>query len=93
MKDDDFISAGEPIPRLASVQAGAGKSVLVTWEDGASVIIDLAPYLLRHKGFEPLADNVVFAQVQLDQRGIGICWPGLPGAGISAETLEALADE
>lgn len=87
---DDFISVGEPIPRLAAVRSAHDRSVEVEWEDGTRAIIDLSPLVLTHKAFLGLQDDRVFANVQLDDWGWGIFWPDVPDAAIANTTLQQL---
>ena len=86
---DDVISAGRPLPRIAAVQVSDGRRVLVTWRDGSSVIVDLAPVLLSHRHFIPLRDNdELFQTVRVNDDGVALEWDG--GIELTAEWIERL---
>lgn len=90
-KNDDRITVGKPIPKVAAVEAGSGLSVRVTWKDGRTDVIDLTPIITGFKVFRPLRnDRGLFAQVEVDEFGSGIVWPG--DMDLSNYTLEQAAE-
>lgn len=99
MSATDRITVGEPLPRLASVEAvGEPYAVAVTWAEGARSgrreVIDLAPVILTFKVFRPLRDDAgLFRTVRLGDRGASIVWPGNADLDIGADSLEELAEE
>jgi hypothetical protein len=86
----EFVSVGEPIPRLRSVGIDKARTINVVWEDGASATIDLAPHISRNKALKPLEDDAVFDNVMLEERGRAIFWPQNPECAIPTTTIEHL---
>jgi hypothetical protein len=86
---DDAVSVGQPLPRIAAVQVSDRRRVQVTWRDGRSVIVDLAPVLLSHRHFIPLRGNdELFQTVRVNDDGVALEWDG--GIELTAEWIERL---
>ncbi|MGI6856104.1 DUF2442 domain-containing protein [Mesorhizobium sp. 1B3] len=86
---DDIIGIGAPLPRLAAVQVGEARHVTVTWRDGSTKIVDLAPVFLSHRHFIPLRDNGdLFETVRVNEDGMALEWDD--GIELSAEWIERL---
>lgn len=76
-----------PLIRVTDVRVLARYIVELAFEDGATRVIDLEPYLWGEM-FEPLvADYGLFRRVEVDEVGGTICWPN--GADLSPRTLYA----
>lgn len=91
----DTISVGDPLPRIASVRAGGGLDVSVTWASGLRAgrteTIDLAPVVMRMRFFRPLRDNpALFASVTISDGGSALTW-GSGEIDMAAQTVERLA--
>lgn len=87
--DDDIVSVGAPLPRIAAVQALGGRQVRVTWRNGKSVNVDLAPVLLSRRIFIPLRDDDdLFLTVRVNEDGNAIEWDG--GIELTALWIESL---
>jgi hypothetical protein len=87
--NDDVISVGKPLPRIAAVQVIDGRRLAVTWRDGTVKIVDLAPVLLSHRHFIPLRDNDdLFQTVRVNEDGVAIEWDG--DIELTAEWIERL---
>ena len=91
MEDVEMISAGKPIPRLAKVSPGQGRTVSVEWSDGRVSEIDLTPHL-SHRAFVELVDDDVFRSVEADPWGWDIRWPSTKHAAIPTTILQSLED-
>lgn len=87
---DDWVGAGEPIPRLKSARAIEPFGVEVEWEHGDIAVIDLTPLIQSHQAFHLLMGWEVFATLSLDDWGWGIYWPSAPLAAIPTTTLQDL---
>jgi len=91
MSQDDTIAFGTPLPRLRTVAPSEGLAVHVSWEDGRSEDIDLAPVILGFKVFRPLReDRALFESVRLGDFGSSIVWTD--DMDLAAYTLERLAE-
>ncbi len=87
---DGRVGAGAPIPKIATVTAGAPHVVTVTWRDGRTDVIDLAPTIVAYKVFRPLRDDPArFAAVSVDEHGSAIVWSD--GMDLANYTLDRLA--
>jgi Protein of unknown function (DUF2442) len=92
MSKDKMVRVGKPIPRISSVTAEDGLSVRITWQDGRSESIDLAPTILTFKAFRPLRNSPeLFAKVDVEENGSGIRWND--EMDLASYTLERLADQ
>lgn len=95
----DIITVGEPLPTIASVEAGNGRyDVQVMWAGGARAgrtdTVDLAPMIFTFKVFKPLRDGTVaFDTVRLGDYGASIVWPGDTDLDIGADAIEEMAAE
>lgn len=90
MAEDDAVRVGNPIPRIAAVEAGNALTVIVTWADGRRDCIDLAPLILAKKWFKPLrTDRGLFERVVVEDYGAGIRWND--DLDMASYTLERLA--
>lgn len=77
------------ILRVEAFEVRGPSSLFVTFNDGTSKVVDLAP-LLRGPVFEPLHDPGLFALAALDPDFGVVCWPN--GADLAPEAIQALAD-
>jgi hypothetical protein len=60
-------------PRIRSVRPLSGKRLLVAFDEGTSKLYDCSP-LLSSEAFAPLANEVLFRNVQADAHGFGVIW-------------------
>lgn len=75
--DDDVVTVGHELPSIADVQFIDDRKVCVTWRDGPSVIVDLAPVILSHRHFIPLrTDDELFQTVRVNEDGVALEWDG-----------------
>ncbi|MGM4982428.1 DUF2442 domain-containing protein [Rhizobium sp. 11_C7_N12_5] len=87
--NDDLISVGTPLPRAAKAEWIEKRLVRITWKNGKTSVVDLAPALLSRRVYMPLReDDALFAQLKVDEYGTGIEWPG--GLDFSALWLSKL---
>lgn len=81
--NDDVVSVGRELPRLAAATIIDGRRVRVTWRNGDSVAVDLAPVLLSHRHFIPLRrDDELFETFRINEDGTALAWDG--GVELSA---------
>jgi hypothetical protein len=74
--NDDLISVGTPMPRAAKAEWIEKRLVRITWKNGKTSVVDLAPTLLSRRVYIPLReDDALFAQLRVDEYGAGIEWP------------------
>lgn len=75
--DDEIVSVGDPLPRLAAVTIVDGRRVRVTWRSGMSVTVDLDPVLQSHRHFIPLRGNdELFQTLRVNEEGTALEWDG-----------------
>jgi Protein of unknown function (DUF2442) len=87
--DDDIISAGRPLPRIAAVQIIDGFRVEVVWRNGVAKTVDLAPAIFSHRHFIPLRDDDdLFQTVRVDEDGVALEWDG--GIELTADWIDRL---
>ena len=51
-------------------------TVVLAFEGGAKVDVDVAPFIWMGRVYAALADTTLFAQVRIGERGRWIEWPG-----------------
>lgn len=75
MDDDDMISVGDPLPRLAAAVPLEGRKISVRFRDGREKIVDLAPALASRRIYIPLrADDALFRSLRVSEYGDAIEW-------------------
>jgi len=76
--DDEFFARARH-PMLYAITAAIARpdhTVTVTWSDGMSATVSLAPYLDKGAVFEPLKDPDHFTrEMRVMPGGIGLAWP------------------
>ena len=86
---DEFISVGQPLPRIGAVRTIGGRRIRVVWRDGTARIVDLAPVLLSHRHFIPLREgDDLFQTIRVNADGVALVWDG--GIELTAEWIERL---
>lgn len=89
--DDDVVSIGRALPRLATAVIIDGHRVRVTWRDGNSVTVDLDPVLLSHRHFIPLRHNDdLFQTLRVNEEGTALEWDD--GIELSAVWISRLPE-
>jgi hypothetical protein len=73
--------------KVARVTPLNGHKLEVVFADGKTIVVSLANRLFGPI-FEPLRDERLFTQVQIDEFGV-ICWPN--GADLAPDALSHLA--
>jgi hypothetical protein len=72
---DDIVRVGKPLPRIAEAQALDGRKVRLTWEKGATTVVDLAPALRSRRVYIPLRENdALFRTLRVGEYGHSIEW-------------------
>jgi hypothetical protein len=87
---------GAETPNIRSVRPGQARALVVTWKSGIESTVDVAKHLFAYAVLKPLADDALFAKVQVGEWGWSVCWPDARGTDdleISADTLWRLALE
>lgn len=75
--DDEIITVGRPLPRIAAASIIDNRRIRVAWRDGASVTVDLAPVILSHRHFIPLRiDDELFQTLRVNEDGNALEWDG-----------------
>lgn len=75
--DDEIVSVGAPLPRLAAAVIVDGRRVRVTWRNGDSLTVDLDPVIKSHRHFIPLRDNdELFQTLRVNEEGTALEWDG-----------------
>ena len=88
--NDEIISAGPPLPRIASAEALDGRRVRIQWRGGGDKVVDLAPVLESRRIFIPLRqDDGLFRALAVSEDGDALVWPG-EDLECSAVWIEAL---
>lgn len=87
--DNEILTKGRPLPRIAAATIIDNRRVRVTWRDGNSVTVDLAPVLNSHRHFIPLrTDEENFATMRVNDEGTALEWDG--GIELSAVWIATL---
>lgn len=77
--------------KITDVEVGeADYSLLITWSDGSTKLIDLTEKIFTYKIFLPLRDPVLFREVKVGEWGWDITWGG--DMEIPAEQLWELSN-
>lgn len=71
--------------QIQKVRTVPHRNVLLTFEDGDLVLFDLSRYIAKGGIFAALDDEKAFADVQIEDDGHSLVWPG--GIDFFAETL------
>ena len=88
--DDDIISVGKPIPKIASCEPLDGRRARISWRGGESFVVDLRPALSVHKSFvDVLRDDALFQSGQVSDFGDCVEWAD---AALAATWIEELAE-
>lgn len=91
--DDEIVAVGTPFPKLAAISALDGFNVLVKWNDGRQVVVDLAPTILTFKVYAPLRnDRALFATVHVVNESV-IAWSNDEAIDMHVSEIDRLADE
>ncbi|MEQ9334278.1 DUF2442 domain-containing protein [Thalassobaculum sp.] len=64
----------------------------VTWRNGRTEEVDLAPLVFRYRILRPLRDLGKFRQVSVDEYGNGLSWGDDPDLEVSPEQLRELIE-
>lgn len=87
--DDDVISVGRPLLRIAAVEALEARQVRIKWQSGKSDVLDLTPALASHRAFIKLRDDdALFHTIHVNEDGNALEWDN--GLELSAEWIERL---
>ncbi|WP_292182317.1 DUF2442 domain-containing protein [Mesorhizobium sp.] len=87
--DNEIVTKGRPLPRIAAATIIDNRRVRVTWRNGNSVTVDLAPVLNSHRHFIPLrTDEENFATMRVNDEGTALEWDG--GIELSAVWIATL---
>lgn len=93
MHDDyEWVSVGEEIRRIATASTSTGRYINITWTTGETARVDLTTLIATHKVFAQLRiDDEYFRQMEVDELGWAIRWPGDGNCAIPASELENYA--
>lgn len=82
----------DPQHTLTALSIIAPQHLRLTFADGATLALDLAPVIATHPALQSLADPTVFAQARLDARGGYVIWID-DELELAADNLRHLATE
>lgn len=82
----------DPQHTLTALSITAPQHLRLTFADGATLALDLAPVIATHPALQSLADPTVFAQARLDARGGYVIWID-DELELAADNLRHLATE
>lgn len=93
MANEEIVSLGRPLPRIASVEPLDGRRVRIAWSSGVRAgqceAVDLGPVIANHRHFVPLRGNdALFRSLRPVNDGTGIEWD--EGIAMSAARIEAI---
>ena len=80
----------DPMVFVTAAEVCGPTALRVTWTDGETREVDLAPWMTRHVVLEMLRIPEVFRDVAVIEGGSGVAWPN--GADFCAQALRELAD-
>ena len=82
----------QELPKLAKVEVpGTGRVLRFKLKNANWAHVDLAGFIARFRGLEPLKDDRLFAKAKVIDWGAAVGWPG--DIGIAASTLQRAAQE
>lgn len=88
--DDEFISVGSRLPKIAAATPLDGRCVHVRFTSGVEKTVDLVPALASRRIFIPLReDDALFRQMTISPWADALQWPG-PDLEFPAEWLDDL---
>jgi len=91
--NDDILSVGPPLPRIARAEALDGRRVRIFWRGGGDKVVDLGPVLESRRIFIPLRrDDALFRALSVSEEGDAVVWPG-DDLECSAVWIEALPSD
>lgn len=96
IEDASSVSVGEPLPRIAAVEASGGLKVRIAWADDVRppTIVDLAPDVFTFRAYVPLRDDAgLFGTVHVINGGAALGWGADDGIDMPVTAIERLADE
>ena len=82
----------DPQHTLTALSITAPQHLRLTFGDGATLALNLAPVIAAHPALQPLADPTLFAQARLDTRGGYVIWID-DELELAADNLRHLATE
>lgn len=89
INDDDITSVGDPLPRIAEATPLDERKVRVTFDNGVTKVVDLAPALTSRRVYIPLRnDDALFQTLRVSEYRNAIEWDG--GLDFSAIWLDML---
>jgi hypothetical protein len=89
MDDNDFISVGRPLPRIAEATPLEERFARIAWQAGGTEVVDLAPALASHRSFVRLrSDDELFRTLRASELGDSVVWND--GSELSADWIEEL---
>lgn len=93
MQDDsEWVGVGEEIRRIATATTSTGRNIDITWTTGETVRVDLTSLIANHRAFAQLrVDDEYFRQMEVDELGWAIRWPGDGDCAIPTSELEKYA--
>lgn len=75
IRDDDVVSVGRRLPRLAAVEPREGRKLFVRFDDGREKTVDLAPALESRRFYKPLReDDALFRSFRINEYRNAIEW-------------------
>lgn len=90
--NDDIVTVGKPLPRIAAAFPLEGRKVKIVWANGSVKVVDLAGAFASRRIFIPLRnDDALFRTLQVSEMGDGIEWNG-PDLEFSALWLDRLPE-
>lgn len=105
MNDDEIVTVGAPLPRIAAANIVDGRRVRISWRDGRTNTVDLAPVLMSRRHFIPLrANDELFSTLRVNEDGNALEWDGgielsaiwvdrLPAVGMENREFRLIMDE
>ena len=79
------------IGKLTALKFAVNSAIALTWDDGTTAQVDLAPIIAAKKALAPLAVPAEFARATLADDGWSVEWPS--GVDFGAPQLRRWADE
>ncbi len=97
MSETETFVVGHELPRIASVTAGEGFQVTVTWDRGERAgqtdTVDLGPELFKFRLYAPLRnDPALFRTAHVANWGSTIAWDGIEADMSAAKVLDLAAE-
>lgn len=96
MSENDIVSSGIELPRMATVRPLSDYVLRIKWAGGPRAgrddLVNVSPAIFSYKVYRPLRDEALFLTGAIAEDGDAVSW-GSADMVMSADTIQSLAQE